>query len=346
MTSVRDLFDLGGRVALVTGGSRGLGLLTARELARAGCRVAICARDPEELERARAFLAREGAEALALTCDVTDREQVERTVAAVSADLGPIDLLVANAGIVSVAPARALTVADFEAAMATIFWGTVYPVMVVLPDMRARRAGRITIVTSIGGKVAVPHLLPYSSAKFAATGFAQGLRAEAARDGITVTTIVPGLMRTGSPVNARFGGQVEAEFAWFALADSLPLLSMDAERAAAQVVEATRRGEAERVLTLPAALAARLHGLMPGVTADLLGLVNRLLPDAEPTDHGRVRGETARRWLASPLLDTLIGWTLSAARRYNQYPARAAERDGEAGRRPPAGRPDLAPLAD
>ena len=107
-------------------------------------------------------------------------------------------------------------------------------------------------VTSIGGKVAVPHLLPYDCAKFAAVALSEGLRAELARDGITVTTIAPGLMRTGSLLNAIFKGAEARGVHGVRGAGQSAFVSMDAERAAREIVEATRRGEAERILGLPA----------------------------------------------------------------------------------------------
>jgi NAD(P)-dependent dehydrogenase (short-subunit alcohol dehydrogenase family) len=313
--------DLRGQVALVTGSSRGLGFLLAREFAAAGCRVVICARDAAELERARAALAAQGAEVLAVACDVADRAQVERLVAAATERFGRVDILVNNAGIIQVGPLATMTAADFEAAMDVIFWGAANATLALLPQMRARRSGRIVTISSIGGRVSVPHLLPYNCAKFALTGFSEGLRAELAREGISVTTVVPGLMRTGSPLNAIVKGNTAVEFAWFAIADSLPLLSMDAERAASAIVQATRRGDAECVLTLPALLAARVHGLAPGLTADVLGLVNRLLPTGAGEEATAQRGAEARAQLDSPLVDRLIGATLAAAERFHQHPA-------------------------
>jgi NAD(P)-dependent dehydrogenase (short-subunit alcohol dehydrogenase family) len=317
--------DLAGQVALVTGGSRGLGLLVARELARAGCKVAICARFETELERAREILVADGAEVMTVACDVARREQVERMVGAVAARLGPVDVLVNNAGIIQVGPVQNMTLDDFEEAMDVMYWGTVYPTLAVLPRMRERGYGRIANVTSIGGKVAVPHLLPYVSAKFAATGFSEGLSAELSRDGIYVTTICPGLMRTGSFLNAFSKGDKEGEFAWFAISDNLPFLSMDAERAARQIVQSIRRGDRERILTLPADLAARVHGLFPGATTALLSLVNRALPPPVEGDASRARGQVVQERLASPVLKsvtkavTAMGQT--AARRFNEVEA-------------------------
>src|SRR5204863_2590958 len=128
----------------------------------------------------------------------------------------------------------------------------VHTTLDVMPDMRARREGRIVNISSIGGKVSVPHLLPYSASKFALVGLSEGLRAELAKDGIVVTTVCPGLMRTGSPRNAQFKGQHRAEYAWFTLSDSMPFFSQSAERAARQILSACRHGEAEVVLSLPA----------------------------------------------------------------------------------------------
>jgi short-subunit dehydrogenase len=159
-----------------------------------------------------------------------------------------------------------------------MFWGVVYPTFEVLPAMRARKSGHIVNITSIGGKVAVPHLAPYASAKFAAVGFSEGLHAEVAADGVQVLTVIPGLMRTGSHVNAEFAGQPRREFGWFSLAASLPITSISAEAAARQIVNGIARGESEIVLTWQAALLMRLHGLMPGLTSDVLSVVARVLP--------------------------------------------------------------------
>lgn len=308
--------DLAGSVVLITGGSRGLGLLMAREFARHGCRIAICARDARELEHARRDLERRGAEVLALQCDVSLRDRVEDLVHEVSARFGRVDVLVNNASIILVGPIETMTVEDFEHAMAVNFWGSVYATLAVLPQMRARRSGRIVHITSVGAKVAVPHLLPYDCAKFAARGFSEGLRAELARDGISVTTIVPGLMRTGSPVNAFFKGEQAKEFAWFSLGDALPITAMSAERAARRIVEATRRREGEVTLSWQARLLGLVHDLFPGATADLLGLVNRALPKADGAGAGMVRGmELATRLAPSPLTALMN----RAAREYNQF---------------------------
>ena len=315
--------DLHGQVAVVTGGSRGLGLLLARELARAGCRVVICARDEAELARAREYLEREaaGVEVLTVVCDVSDRAQVERLIGAATARFGQVDILVNNAGIITVGPIQNMTLDDFENSMDIIYWGGVYATLAVLPAMLERRAGRIVTIGSVGGKVSVPHLLPYSAAKFATVGFFEGLRAELAGTGVTVTTIAPGLMRTGSPLNAFFAGRQEGEFAWFAAGDSLAFVSMDAERAARQIVAAARRGQAEKILSLPALLLSLFHGVFPGTTSNLLGLVNRLiLPKPAGGGAALARGMDVHARMDSRLLDAVLTGTTKAAERFNEHP--------------------------
>jgi len=317
--------DLRGQTAMVTGGSRGLGLLIGRELMRAGCDVAICARDADELERARVDLAGYGGRVETVVCDISDQAQVERMIAQITARLGRIDILVNNAGIIQVGPLENQEIDDFRMAMDSMFWGVVFPTLAVLPQMRARRSGMIVNVTSIGGKLSVPHLLPYSSAKFAAVGFSEGLAAEVAKDGVSVTTVVPGLMRTGSHLHAVMKGQHEAEYGWFSLGASLPLISMDAERAARQIVEATRRGESVRHLGVTAELASRFHGLFPGTTIELLGLVNRLLAGPAQGSTSATPGYEARERLDSPLIEAATTLGRKAAERFNETHPTAQE---------------------
>jgi NAD(P)-dependent dehydrogenase (short-subunit alcohol dehydrogenase family) len=309
--------DLRGQVALITGGSSGLGFLLAREFASEGCRIVICARDPDELRWAGDELRRNGAKALTVECDVADRQQVERMVQQATDHFGRVDILVNNAGVIQAGPLESMELEDFEMAMDIMYWGTVYTTLAVLPQMRARRSGRVVNITSIGGKVSVPHLLPYGAAKFAAVGFSQGLRAEVGDDNITVTTIVPGLMRTGSFRNALFKGDQEKEFVWFSLGSALPLISMDAERAARQIVQATKRGDAERILSLPANVLAKLHGVFPGATANILREIDRMmLPEPDGEDRKIIPGREVQRELDSPTLETVTQLGQSAAQRF------------------------------
>jgi short-subunit dehydrogenase len=313
--------DVQGRVVLITGSSRGLGFALAQEFARLGARLVICARDAAQLETARAELAQSGAEVLAVSCDVSARDQVEQMVRQANERFGRIDILINNAGIITVGPLESQTVEDFHEAMNVMYWGVVYPTLAVLPQMLERRRGHIANITSIGGKVAVPHLLPYSAAKFAAVGFSEGLRAEVLKDGVKVTTVVPGLMRTGSHWNAHFKGDHRAEFTWFSLAATMPLISTDGRRAARKVVEAVRQGRSEIILGPHARLLAAVHGLFPGLTGDLMSLVNRALPRGTAKD--RRTGKESETAVSRSFLEVL---GRRAAVRFNQPAASGAPR--------------------
>jgi short-subunit dehydrogenase len=233
----------------------------------------------------------------------------------VTGRLGPIDVLINNAGVIEVGPAETMAVSDYEEAMATNFWGMVYPTLQVLPSMRERGGGRIVNITSIGGKLGIPHLLPYSASKFAALGFSQGLRAEVGAEGIAVTTAIPGLMRTGSPRNAIFRGRHRAEYAWFSISDSLPGVSVSADEASRRILSAARRGDAEVLFPAAARLAVIASAVAPNLTASALALAGRLLPDAPAGSTGRKRGKDSQSGF-SPSWLTRRGD--EAARRYNQ----------------------------
>ena len=318
--------DLDGQVALITGGSRGLGLAIARELAGEGCRLALCARNAEELEIAARELCDRGADVLPLMCDVRNEQDVNAMVARVEEHYGRIDVLVTVAGVIDVARVDDLTADEFRRAMDVMVWGALYPVMAALPGMRSRGSGRIAVVTSIGGKISVPHLLSYSAAKFAAVGLAEGLSAELAKDGISVTTIIPGLMRTGSHNSATFTGssaQQRADYTWFSLAATAPMAPR-ADRAARIVVRSIKRGETERIFPFPFALASRFQGLMPGTTVRLMRLVNAVLPShpAAPDEISTSRGEDIERQFDSRAhrLATTLGREAEAA--FNQHGSR------------------------
>jgi NAD(P)-dependent dehydrogenase (short-subunit alcohol dehydrogenase family) len=274
-------YEVRGKTVFISGGSRGLGLVLAREFAARGAKVAISARDGEALRRASEDLRRYGAQVLAVETDITMREEADTALDQIRRKFGPVEILVNNAGTISVGPFETMDIDDFRTSINTHFWGPYFATMAVLPEMRRRKAGRIVNISSIGGKISVPHLLPYCVGKFALTGFSEGLRSALLEDNIRVTTVCPGLMRTGSPRNALFKGNNEAEYAWFSISDALPGVSMSAEWAARRIVNACVRGEAEIVLSLPAKLAVKANAIFPGATADVLALVNMLLPSAD-----------------------------------------------------------------
>ena len=307
--------SLQGRTALVTGGSRGLGLLIAEELAARGARVAISARDATELERARARLEEQGGTVLAVAADLERPSDVRTLVATVREALGDIDVLVNNAGVKEVGPASEMTQASYEHAMAVHFWAPLQLMQEVLPVMRAKRSGHIVNISSIGGLVSVPHMLPYCASKFALTGLSEGMQAELAASGIRVTTVCPGLMRTGSVGHVLFRGQREKELALFDAMAALPIFSMSARRAARRIVRASLRGRPHLILTWQANLAARLRGLAPGFVNRLLALANRLLPSP---DYERREAERGSKIGPRLLPRWVTALNDRAAARYNE----------------------------
>jgi NAD(P)-dependent dehydrogenase (short-subunit alcohol dehydrogenase family) len=271
-------YSLHDKVALITGGSRGLGLVLARQICTEGGKVALIARDAGELSRAKADLVRLGGAVLTVQCDLLDAAQIESAVRQVIDRFDKIDILINNAGIIEVGPFEHMTREDFERAMQLHFWAPFKLISQIVPEMRTWGEGRIVNISSIGGKMAVPHLAPYSASKFALTGFSDALRAELARDHIYVTTVAPGMMRTGSHVNARFKGKHDREFAWFAASAGAPLISMNADRAARKILAACRRGQPSLTLTFAARLQVVANALFPNLTGYAMKVVNRFLP--------------------------------------------------------------------
>lgn len=310
-------WSFAGKVVLVTGASRGLGLVMARELAQRGARLAICARDPAELERARAELAARGGDVLAVTCDVSDPAQAGSFVAQAMQRYGRIDVLINNAGIIQVGPLEAMGLQDFREAMEINYFGTVHAALAALPHLRGH--GRMVNICSIGGAVAIPHLLPYVGSKYAAVGFSEGLTVEAARDKVRVTTVLPFVMRTGSHWNALFKGRREREVAWFAIGASLPGSSVSAERAARTILDACARSRPYVTIGLLAKTMRVLHALAPGAVNRAAAVVNRLLP----APGGAGPGEFAEPgWLHRPAVAS-GAWTKlgdEAARRNREVP--------------------------
>ena len=290
-------YGLRDKVVLVTGGSRGLGLVLARHICDQGGKVALLARDPEELARAKADLTARRGKVFTVECDLCDRAQIQSAIRMIIDRFGRIDILINNAGIMEVGPLEHMSRQDFERTMQVHFWAVYELISQVVPEMRIWGGGRIVNISSIGGKVAVPHMAPYSASKFALAGFSDAIRAELACDNIHVTTVAPGLMRTGSHVNAKFKGNHSAEFAWFSASAGLPLISMDANRAARKILAACRRGQPSLTLTFAARGAIVGNALFPNLIGYAMKLVNRFLPDAAGANgsQSRAGSELPRR---------------------------------------------------
>ena len=307
LARTRHAIDFTGRTVVITGGSRGLGLVLARQFAAEGARLCLMARDEAELARARAQLVSKGAQdVMTVRCDVRRRADVRVAMDRILDAWPSIDVLVNNAGVIQVGPLEHMTHEDFENAMATHFWGPLHLMQEIIPSMRRRGFGRIVNIVSIGGRIAVPHMAPYSASKFALAGLSDGVRSELNQYGIRVTTVSPGLMRTGSPPNAQVKGQHEAEYAWFAISDSTPGLSISAERAARQIIEACRYGDPELTITAPARVAIIANAVAPAALARVMMLVARLLPAPSSSEGDRSKpGRQSRsRW--APSLATVL----------------------------------------
>jgi NAD(P)-dependent dehydrogenase (short-subunit alcohol dehydrogenase family) len=201
---------------------------------------------------------------------------------------------------------------DFEEAMAIHHWGPFYAMQAAIPYMRQQGGGRIINISSVGGAVAVPHLAPYVASKFAFTGLSDAFRHELAHENILVTTVTPGLMRTGSHVNAHFRGDHRKEYAWFSILGANPLVSISSENAARQILEAGRYGRPSLVITPQARLLILANHLAPGLFSFGMRLFNRLLPKPalQKGDERRLGWDSRSR--ASPsfltaLADQAIG---------------------------------------
>ena len=299
-TRARARYSFRGRSVIITGGSRGLGLELARQLAKEGARLTLIARDPYVLKRAEYELSAIGGDVLAIACDIRQQNEVNEAVTRSVTAMGSVDVLINNAGIIHVGPMDEMKLADFEEAMASHFFGPLYFTMAVLPHMRANGGGRIVNIASLGGKIAVPHLLPYTASKFALVGLSRGLRSELIRKKIYVTTVCPGLMRTGSARNVIVKGNHRSEYAWFSLSGSLPLLSINAERAARQIIEACRRGRAQLVIGAYTKAAVILNEICPSAASLVLSAVNHLLPaEKSGTGEARMGHESQSKWSQS-----------------------------------------------
>jgi short-subunit dehydrogenase len=308
-------YEFQNRLVVITGGSRGLGLLMARQLANEGAALVLCARDDEELAVAAEELRERASFVATYTSDLSDPDDIAKLFARIRREIGSVDVLINNAGVMNVGPVETMNVEDYQQAMAVHFWAPLLCIEHVLPDMRRRGEGRIVNISSIGGEIGVPHLVPYCASKFALNGLSQAMRAELAKDGVYVTTVCPGLMRTGSPRNALFKSKHRAEYAWFSITGSMPLVSMSADRAAAQIIRACRYGRAKVTLSLPAKLAVIANTLAPELTADINCLAASLMP---------ARGGIGRT--AVPGSESESSWSPSVLTTLNE---RAAERNNE-----------------
>ncbi len=309
-------YDVSGKTVLIVGGSRGLGLILARQLADEGAKLSLCARGESELASAKSELEARGAQVLTTVCDVTDKSQIENVIEKTVAHFGAVDVLFYVAGVFIAGPIEAMTDDDFEYSMKVNFWGAYYATMAALPFLK-KNGGRVVHMSSVGGRIATPHLLPYNASKFALSGLSQGLRVELEKDGVLVTTVYPWIMRVGSLRNAQFKGRHRAEYAIGSVMNANPLLSDDPERAARSMIAAMKRGDASATLWFTNT-AILLDTLLPELSKDAMAIANRLMPKMDGDDsigtQSRKGYESESKLSQSPLTATLQ----NAAQKYNE----------------------------
>lgn len=326
LSSIIREFDYQGKRVFITGGSRGLGLSLAWNLLERGAAVTLVARDEDELRRAQDILLTDfpNAQIFIDRCDVTQSEELRQSLSSAMDNMGGVDLLINNAGAILVGPFRSMTREDFEAQWKLHVLAVIESTQLVLPHFRARGEGRILNICSLGGKIAVPHMLPYDTSKFALAGFSQGVSAELAADNIVVTTAYPTVMRTGSAIQAVFKGDHEREFEWFAALDNLPLLSMSADRAAKKMLDAVAEGRREVVLSVPAKARQLLSAIFPETMQAMMAWASTLLPRGE-SQQRKTGGTAAKRFDENPLLKPLRELSHQAEDTYNQLDSQNPE---------------------
>lgn len=307
-------YDLRDKVVLVTGGSRGLGLEMARILAAKGAKVAICSRTENQLEKAEYDPELESADVFAIQADLTNATEAGKVIQEVISHFGTLDVLINNAGVMIIGPENVMEIEDYQQVMDANLWSALYTMKAAIPHFLAKGEGRIANICSIGGKIAVPHMLPYSVSKFAMVGLSEGMAVELKKDNIHVTTVIPNLMRTGSPRNVSVKGKHEREYEWFKLADSLPFLSQEAKTAAQEIIQAIENGENEVTLTTTAKVVIALKGIMPGSITTLSQFADRFFPRSEnkTVKAGYESESEATEGLVGELTD-------EAAARNNEY---------------------------
>ena len=277
------------KITLISGGSRGLGLEIAREICARGGKVVLLARDEEELARAKSGLDRFGTEVLTIPCDLLETAQIQSAVQQTLQRFGRIDILINSAGTIEVGPLAHMQFKDFDRAMRLHFWAPYILQFLIVPQMRAKGGGHIVNISSIGGRIAVPHMTPYSASKFALAGFSDAIRSELIRDKIYVTTVTPGLMRTGSEIHAKFKGDHAAEYRWFNSSLKIPFASISVQRAARKVVNTCARRRPVLVMPFSTYLIIAANAVFPNLMARAMQMFTRALPSQVSSSGNEAR---------------------------------------------------------
>jgi short-subunit dehydrogenase len=304
------------RSVIITGSSRGLGLALAEQFLREGARVVLLARDSDELDRAQDLLQqRVSGQIMTISCDITQPDEVKRAFEQVEGVFGSIDILVNNAGAIVVGPLESMEEADFNALLDLQVHAIVQATQTVLPIFRHQGGGRVVNICSIGGKVAVPHMSAYCAAKFALAGLSAVMAAELSVDNVVVTTVFPGMMRVGSPMQAVIKGDHEKEYAWFALGDMIPGVSVSAEYAATQILQGVRAGDAQVIFPTTAKLATFAQANFPELYAFVLRRAAQFFPRGQSSEYRT--GAQSKEWLESRPWYSFFKPGVDAARKAN-----------------------------
>ncbi len=274
----RQAVDFRGRVVAITGGSRGLGLNLARQLASQGAKIALIARDVQELATAEREILALGAQCFTVSADIGIESEAEGAIERIAAHFGHLDALVNGAGIMQIGPLDNMAQSDFEAAMNINFWGGLWCARAAMPHLKKSGQGRIANIVSFGGQVAAPHMAPYTASKFAMKGFSDALRNEAARDGVLVTTVCPGPIRSGSHLQIKFKGQQAKEFRLLKMAIAIPGGAIEVESAARLIIEAMKKGVPSLIFPFPVFLLTAAYAVFPNLAGAILSLVTRFAP--------------------------------------------------------------------
>ena len=273
-----------GQVAFITGASSGIGAALARELSRQGAAVALAARRVDRLEALAAELRRDGGRAIVITCDVTRDGDLEHASATAREALGPVSVVIANAGFGVVGPVAGLTLDDFRRQFETNVFGVLRTLYATLPGLERTR-GVFAILGSVSGHIGVPGSAPYSMSKFAVRALAQSLRYELAPRGIGVTLISPGYVE--SEIH-----QVDNQGVYHPETRSVipGWLRMSTPRAARQIVRAIARRRGEIVITGHGKAAVFLQRHVPWLVSFAIsraGIRGRPEPGGRLADRSR-----------------------------------------------------------
>uniref|UniRef100_B8HVX0 Short-chain dehydrogenase/reductase SDR n=1 Tax=Cyanothece sp. (strain PCC 7425 / ATCC 29141) TaxID=395961 RepID=B8HVX0_CYAP4 len=256
-----------GATVLITGASQGIGKATALLFARQGYNVVLAARQPDRLEQTAVEVRDCGVQSLAVPTDVRKPEQVDHLVQCALEQFGSVEVLINNAGIYLSGPVESFSLEDWQQAIDTNLWGYIHTIHFLLPHFLQRGSGTIVNLSSIGGKVPIPYLVPYSTTKFAVTGLTEALQAELGVKGIQVCGIYPNLIKSAFMERAIFRGQTAADqqTRQDQVEQILQVPVVEKPEDVAQSIWESVQQRRSQVLVGSARLSATAYGVLPGL---------------------------------------------------------------------------------